>query len=55
LAATGATFSFQGFVVLTVDEAGLIERTEEFYSTSFPSGAPFKDYNFRASDGSLVR
>ena len=55
LAATGTTFTYQGFVVLTVNEAGLIERTEEFYSTNFPSGVPFKDYNFRGIDNSVAR
>lgn len=41
LDATGSRFSFHGFIVLTVDESCLIERTEEFYSTGFPTGVPF--------------
>jgi len=40
--------------VLTVDERGLIERTEEFYTTSFHGGVPFEDYNFQGIEGHLV-
>ncbi|WP_179377712.1 nuclear transport factor 2 family protein [Rhodococcus sp. ACS1] len=55
MAATGTTFSYRGFIVLSVNEQGLITRTEEFYSTSFPNGIPFEDYNFRGSSAPLVR
>jgi SnoaL-like domain len=50
LQATGQSFIYEGFVVLTVGEEGLLDRTEEFYSVSFASGVPFADYHFRGSD-----
>ncbi|MFF7777073.1 nuclear transport factor 2 family protein [Streptomyces tanashiensis] len=50
LAATGTSFTYEGVVILTVDDDGLVGRTEEFYSTNFPTGVPFENYHFRGSD-----
>ena len=43
--ATGKMFEFRGVVDFTVDEEGMIKRTDDFYSTGFGSSVPLEEYH----------
>jgi hypothetical protein len=43
--ASGKKFSFSGVVVLTVDESGLIEQVNEWYSWNFDNSKDVQEYH----------